>query len=372
MPNRDVDGGRSAMRALGVAAIALAGLAFALSPLADRLDNVLLDLQWNILRRIDARPAPDDIVIVGIDEASVKAVPEPPGLWHAALGRALARVASARPRAIVIDYPLPERSYDGIKPGLDRALFDGLASAVESAPVVAALNIDPRTRDARPIHKPYLALLGESRLGLGLLARDADGFARRYSLLVPTEDGGFPTIEGRLCRALNAECGEGLIHFALGKPYAYVPLKSLLALSDDELARRLFRDRIVLIGETQAFSGRIAVPANLAAWETDAASTPAIVLRAQTLRTALANAAPREASRPLAVLLVSLAALVVLVRDWRMAALTGLLVALLAAVVSVTALRSGTFVPPGAILVTLALSVAASAAMAFRRRGNIP
>jgi hypothetical protein len=47
-------------------------------------------------------------------------------------------------------------------------------------------------------------------------------------------------------------------------------------------------------------------------------------------------------------------------------------VALLAAVVSVTALRSGTFVPPGAILVTLALSVAASAAMAFRRRGNIP
>src|SRR5687768_15527336 len=97
MPNRD-DGGRSAMRALGVAAIALAGLAFALSGLADRLDNLLLDVQWKILRRIDSRPAPDDIVIVGIDEASVKAIPEPPGLWHAALGRAPARLASARPR----------------------------------------------------------------------------------------------------------------------------------------------------------------------------------------------------------------------------------------------------------------------------------
>ena len=371
MPTRD-DGGRSAMRALGVAAIALAGLAFALSPLADRLDNVLLDAQWKILRRIDARPAPDDIVIVGIDEASVKASPEPPGLWHAALVRALARVASARPRAIALDYPLPERSFDGIRPGLDRALFDGLASAVESAPVVAALNIDPRTRGARLIHKPSLALLGEARLGLGLVARDADGIARRYSLVVPTEDGGFPTIEGRLCRALKVQCGEGLIHFALGKPYAYVPLKNLLAMSDDELARRLFRDRIVLIGETQAFSGRIDVPANLAAWESDASSTPGIVLRAQTLRTALANAAPREASRPLAILLVSLAALVVLVRDWRMAAVTGLLVAMLAAVVSVTALRSGIFLPPGAVLVTLALAVAASAAVSFMRRGNIP
>src|SRR5687768_15527337 len=285
---------------------------------------------------------------------------------------AVARRPRPCARALGLRPPPPERSYDGIKPGLDRALFDGLASAVESAPLVAALNIDPRTRDARPIHKPYLALLGEARLGLGLVARDADGVARRYSLLVPTEDGGFPTIEGRLCRALKAECGEGLIHFALGKPYAYVPLKNLLAMSDDELARRLFRDRIVLIGETQAFSGRIDAPANLAAWETDAASTPGIVLRAQTLRTALANAAPREASRPLAVLLVSLAALVVLVHDWRMAAVTGLLVALLATVASVTALRSGVFLPPGAMLVTLALAVAASAAMAFRSRGNIP
>src|SRR5688500_20286342 len=120
MPNRD-DGGRSAMRALGVAAIALAGLAFALSPLADRLDNLLLDVQWKILRRIDSRPAPDDIVIVGVDEASVQAIPEPPGRWHAALGRALARVASARPRAIVLDYALAARAYDGAQPCPDRA-----------------------------------------------------------------------------------------------------------------------------------------------------------------------------------------------------------------------------------------------------------
>ena len=371
MPNRE-DGGRSATRALAVAGLALVGLAFALSPLAERIDNVLLDAEWRILRRIDSRPAPDDIVIVGIDEASVKAIPEPPGLWHAALGRALARVASARPRAIALDYPLPERSYDGIKPGLDRALFDGLASAAQSAPFVAALNIDPRTRGARLIHKPYLALLGEARLGLSLVARDADGVARRYSLVVPTEDGGFPTIEGRVCRALKADCGEGLVHFSLGKTYTYVPLKNLLDMTDEALARRLFRDRIVLIGEAQAFSGRIDVPVNLAGWESDAASTPSIVLRAQTLRTALANAAPREASRPLAVLLVSLAALVVLVREWRMTALTALVAAAIAMVAGVVALRAGAFMPLGAAFFTLLLAVAARSAVALRRRGTIP
>ena len=41
--------------AFAVAAVALAGLAFALTPLAHRLDNALLDAQWRILKRFDAR-----------------------------------------------------------------------------------------------------------------------------------------------------------------------------------------------------------------------------------------------------------------------------------------------------------------------------
>jgi len=361
------DDAGSASRALAVAAVALAGLVFALTPLSWRLDNALLDIQWQVLTRLDGRPAPDDIAIVGIDEASVRAIPEPPALWHAPLGLALARIAAAKPRAILLDHPLPERSYDGIKPGLDRALFDGLATAVEAVPLVAPLNIDPRTRGARLIHKPYLALLGESRLGLSLSARDPDGVARRFSLLIPTEDGGFPTLEGRLCRVLKAECTEGLIHFALGKPYTYVPLKNVLAMADGELPRRLFRDRIVIIGDAQAFSGRLDAPVNLAGWETDAGSTPGVVVRAQTVRTAFAGAAPRDASTPLRGLLVSLAALVVLVRDWRMAGLTALLVAGLAATASVTSLRAGVHLPMGPVIFTLLVAVAARAAGALRR-----
>jgi CHASE2 domain-containing sensor protein len=362
------DEGRSTARALAVAGMALAGLAFSLTPLADRLDNALLDTDWRTLRRFDRLPAPDDIAIVGIDEASLRAIPEPPALWHAALGRALARLAKAHPRAIALDFPLPDRSYDGIRPGLDRALFDGLATAVEAGPFIAALNIDPRTRAARAIHKPYLALLGESRLGLSLLARDDDGVARRYSLVIPTEDGGFPTLEGRVCRALKAACTEGLIHYALGKPFTYVPFKNLLEMPDDELVRRIFRDRIVLIGEAQAFSGRVEAPLNPAAWETEARSTPGIVLRAQTLRTALAGAAPREASRPLAFVLVTLAAFLALMRDWRMAGVTAVVVAAGAAVAGMACLRAGVFIPLAAPLATLALAVALAGARSWRER----
>jgi CHASE2 domain-containing sensor protein len=362
------DGGRSALRAIAVAAIALAGFGFSLLPPAERLDAFLLDAEWRILRRFDPRPAPEDIVIVGVDEASVKAIPEPPGLWHAALGRALARIAAAKPRAIGLELPLPERSFDGVKPGLDRALFDGLATAVESGPFVAVLSIDARTRSARNIHKPFLALLGEARLGIDLAARDPDGVVRRYSLVVPTEDGGFPTLEGRLCRAMNRACNDGLIHFALGKPFEYVPLATVQASSDTRALERLFRDRVVLIGEAQAFTDRIDVPINLAAWEGDTRTSPGVVVHAQTLRTALAGAAPQEASRPLVLILLSLAALVFLVRRARFATLAALAIAVAACVVALVALRGGLFLPVTPVLFTLMLAAGARAFLGHRER----
>jgi CHASE2 domain-containing sensor protein len=362
------DGGRSALRAIAVAAIALAGFAFSLLPPAGRIDALLLDWEWRILRRFDPRPAPDEIVIVGIDDASVRAIPEPPGLWHAALGRALATIAAARPRAIGLELPLPERSFDGLKQGLDRALFDGLATAVEGGPFVAVLSIDARTRGARNIHKPFLALLGESRLGIDLAARDPDGVVRRYSLLVPTEDGGFPTLEGRLCRAMNRACNDGLIHYALGAPYTYVPLKTVLEATDAKSVARLFHDRIVLIGETQPFTDRLDVPVNLAAWESEAQRSPAVVVHAQTLRTALAGAAPQEASRPLVLILLSLGALAYLLRTARQVAVAAALLAFAALALALVALRGGLFLPVAPILVSLVLAAGARAFLAYGER----
>lgn len=359
------DGASAALRAFAVAALALAGFAFSFTPPAGALDDKLLDREWALLRMLGPKPAANDIILVGIDPATVEAVAAPPGLWHEPLGVVLARIAAARPRAIGLDYPLPERSFDTIRPGLDRALFAGLAAAARNGPFVAALNIDARTRSARRIHTPYLALLGDARMGIGLLARDDDGVTRRFSLVIPTEDGGFPTFAGRLCRALSKQCGDGLIDYALGAPLHYVSMKTVLEMQDSATLERLFRDRIVLVGEAMPFTDRIAVPVNLAGWEAGTHESPAIVVHAQSLRTALASA-PREASRPLSVLLLSLAAMVFLFRDWRVTLAAAALAGLAVFAGATYALRSGLYIAIAPVLATLALAGLARAAIAWR------
>jgi len=162
---RETDGGGAALKAIAVVAIALAGLVASLTPLGPRLEDMVLDGEWRLLRAFAPREAPDDIVIVGVDPATVAAIPEPPPLWHASLGLALARIASSRPRAIALELALPERSYEGLRPGLDRAFLTGLAAAAQNGPFIAALAIDARTRSARQVYAPYLALLGSERLG---------------------------------------------------------------------------------------------------------------------------------------------------------------------------------------------------------------
>ena len=348
------------MRGFAVFVVALLGLAVALSPLAELVDARLLDLQWRILRNFDPRPAPDDIIIVGVDDLTAAAIPEPQPLWHESLGMALVRIASAHPRAIGFDLPLPERSFDDLRKGLDRALLVGLAAARDNGPFVASLSIDARTRAARNVYAPFLALLQEERLGIALVARDGDGVTRRFSLALPTEDGAFPTLSGRLCRALARPCADGLIHYALGAPYRYVPLQQLLRTSDVATLERLFRDRIVLVGEAHRYAGRVAVPVNLAGWESMRGESPSIVVHAQSLRTALLHAAPHEAPKPLLAILVLLAAPLVLVCDVRMAAVWGLLGGVAFFAAATLSLRAGLYVPiagPLAVLLLATLAV---------------
>ena len=343
----------TATHGFAVVAIALAGFVFSLTPIAEWLDNALLDVEWTLLRKFAPRPAPDDIIIVGVDEASVRSLEAPPGLWHAPIGHALERVAAAQPRAIGIDIALPERSYEGFHPGLDRPLVQGLAAARRTTVLVASLTIDARTRGARPIHPPLLAILGEQGLGIGLLGRDGDGTTRRFSLAIPTEDGAFPSLTGRLCRALSRQCSDGLIDYALGVPFKYVPLRDVLATRDEQYLAKLFRDRVVMFGDVRP-GDRVAVPVNLAGWEPSARSSPTVVVQAQSLRTAVAGA-PGEAARPLAVLVLTLAALVALVRQWRLAAVTAIVVAAALVGAATLSLRAGTYVTLAGSLFTLAV-----------------
>lgn len=352
-------------KGFALAAMALAGFLLSLTPFADRLDDRILDLEWSLLRKFAPKTAADEILIVGVDDASVRAIDVPPGLWHEPIGRALERIAAARPRAIGIDLALPDRSYEAFHAGLDRPLLQGLAAARRNGPLVASLTIDPRTHAARAIHAPFLAILGEEGLAIGLLGRDADGTTRRFSLAVPTEDGAFPTLAGRLCRALSRNCSDGLIDYAAGIPFRYVSLRDVLGTRDEQFLEKLFRDRIALLGDVRA-ADRIEVPVNLAGWEQDGRLSPAVVVHAQSLRTALGGA-PVEASRPLSVLVLTLAALVALMRDWRLALVTAFLASLVGVVAATFVLRSGVHVGVAAAIVTLFAAALASRWLARMR-----
>jgi CHASE2 domain-containing sensor protein len=357
--------GIPATHGFAVVAIALAGFVFSLTPIAEWLDNALLDVEWNLLRKFAPRPASDDIIVVGVDEASVRALEAPPGLWHAPIGRALERIAAAHPRAIGLDIALPERSYEGFHPGLDRPLMQGLAAARRTTVLVGTLTIDASTRGARPIDPPLLAILGDQALGIGLLGRDGDGTTRRFSLAIPTEDGAFPTLVGRLCRALSRHCSDGLIDYALGAPFKYVPLRDVLGARDEQFLAKLFRDRVVMLGDVRP-GDRVAVPVNLAGWEPGGRFSSTVVVQAQSLRTAMAGA-PGEAARPLAVLVLTLAALVALVKEWRLAAVTAIVVAVLLVGVATLWLRAGTYVTLAGALFSLAAAPVVRAFLARRK-----
>jgi CHASE2 domain-containing sensor protein len=356
-----------AMRGFAVVAIAIAGFLFSMTPLAERLDHAVLDLQWSMLRKFAPRPAPNDIIIVGVDERSARSLQEPAGLWHHPIGIALERVAAARPKAIGLALTLPERSFENFHPGLDRALFEGLAAARRNGTLVATLAIDAHTRGARPIHTPFLAILGDEGMGIGLLGRDEDGRTRRFSLAIPTEDGSFPTFAGRLCRAVARDCQEGLLDFALGPAYQYVPLRRLLENPAPSFLENLFRDRIVLLGDVQRFGDRIAVPVNLAGWEDGSDTSPTVVVHAHSLRSAMHRPA-REASRPWVMLLVAAGASVAFLRRGLGMFAWGALVAVALFAVTLVLLHRGTFVPASAAMATAVLGPLAYWASGLRIR----
>jgi CHASE2 domain-containing sensor protein len=161
------------------------------------------------------------------------------------------------------------------------------------------------------------------------------------------------------------------VNYALGAPLTYVSLKTVLETEDRAALERLFRGRIVLIGETQPYSDRVSVPLNLAGWEPAARDSPAIVVHAQALRTALAGAAPAEASRPLTMLMITLAALVALVSNWRHALAWAVLATAGLLAIEVLALRGAVYIAPSAVLFAAWTAVVFRCVSAWRARRQV-
>jgi class 3 adenylate cyclase/CHASE2 domain-containing sensor protein len=333
----------AAIAVLAVAALAVAASRVSFVRVADL---ALLDTQFAFLARHAPIPARDGIAVVGLDEATLAANPAPIALAHRTLARTLAALADAHPRAVGVDLVLPERSYDALTPGADAALVASLLALKRVAPVVIGLST--RADDTlRPVHPPFLAAATTS--GLALLPLDDDGRVRRYDDRFGAEGESVPMFVGQLARTLGVAPGRGLLQYALGDGFDYVPIVRVLDLADAN--RRadlsaLFRDRTVLIGAVLPHDDRLRQPVRLAKWE-DTQDAPGVLVHAQALRTMLAGATvtPLPALAGFALVLAG-AALWAIDGIRRRTLMLALFVAA-AAGASLVALRGGVLLPLG-------------------------
>jgi class 3 adenylate cyclase len=307
--------------------------------LAPRLDGALYDAQTRALRSLAPVPAPA-VVVVGIDQATVDAVAVPLALWHAQLGAALGAIASAGPRVVGLDVVLPERSFDALVPGLDRALLRGIVQAREAGGIVLALQPDARG-ELRAIHPPFLAAAGSGGSGAALFPVEADGVVRRV-------DPELSTFVAALAARLGRPLPAGYIDYTRGARYEYLPLAEVLRAAERSDADRLaqwFRGQVVLVGSVLPLADRRAQPAPLAAWEPPHTEPPGVLIHAQALRTVLGPGLIRPAPpwAVAALLLLMLAPAFIGSQVLRFAVLVGLTAAALVA--ATWALRTGVYLP---------------------------
>ena len=282
--------------------ILCAGIAGAVLDLWRPIDLKLLDLQFNLLRTWAPRPLARDVVVVGIDEATASALPEPLTLWHKHLGKFLHIMAQAKPAAVGIDIILPDRSYDAVAPGSDSALLRGILEARRTYPLVLALTVDPSGKP-RHIHRAFLAVAGDGATGFALFPVDADGVVRRFDEHLAETAEPVPTLAGQIARRLGIEPRAGFIDYSRGETFGYIPLYKILVLADagqQDVLDGAFRDKVVMLGTVLPLADRQRLPVQLASWDHDAYDTPGVLLQAQTVRNLLDGNLIQPVSRTLA------------------------------------------------------------------------
>lgn len=351
-----------AVRRSVFAAVLAASLAVAALELAEPLDLRLLDLQFRALRAWHPRAATPDVVVVGIDEDTTRALPEPIALWHRHLERFLEAMAAAKPLAVGVDVALPARSFDGVLPGSDVLLTRGLVQAKRTYPLVVALSVSPSGK-ARPVHPLFLGAVGEGGTGYAAFPVDADGRIRRLD----EREFAAPLFSTQVARRLGVEPRGGAIDYSRGERFDYVPFHRVLEWhARGELASltREFTGKAVLLGVVLPYTDDHAAPVQLAGWDGWPASgmrVPGVLLHAQALRNLLDGGLLQAVPRPVVVAAAAAAAGL-----WFVSAGWTTVVALLAGIVVVLLAASSFLVTRGWVLPVAPVAIAAAAGLGVR------
>ena len=297
---------RHATRSAALMAIAILVFSFLWSfpgrnqSLMSLLERLSFDVQMEMMRKFYPRPAKVEPVLIGMDEASEDVFEEPLAMWHEHLGKAMRALAAVKPAVVGVDIQLPPKSFDKIKPGLDRALFTALLELKQVAPLIVAHTVD-RAGFIAPIHKPFLRVLGDETFAIDKIAEDPDRVARRFSETGVVNTGTFPVFAAEIARKAGRQSGEGLIDYSVGGLIRYIPIQQVLEWQDTNNMRELkhqFAGKVVLIGTVARSQDRWKLPVGLSDWERGGAgddeqkldtNQPGVTIHFQVLRNLLGD-----------------------------------------------------------------------------------
>lgn len=288
------------------------GLLLTYSKVHTWADLKILDWQFQVLREHYPRPVQNDVVVVGIDEGTYKALREPFALWHPHLGKFLRAMAQAKPAVLGMDIVLPDRSYHFLVPEYDQSLLQGLMATKLNTPLFLAQTVDENGK-FREIFPPFVSIAGKDSLASVMVCLDEDGVARRFDKTTcPTLDLGVTLAEKMATQMGGRQAENGLIDFAVGDAFTYIPFTQVLSWFDQQNEQQLvsaFRDKPVLLGVTLPFLDRLTLPVPLLQEEPMNLRVPGVLLHAQTLRSLLANGLIRPLPETYLLLLAAMASL---------------------------------------------------------------
>lgn len=349
---------------IGFAAVLLVALALMHWRAFDWAERALLDAEFRYLRSHYSQAVGKDIVLIGIDEATLAAQREPFALWHPYLGRLLNGLALAKPAVVGLDVALPARSFDFLIPQYDRPLLDGLTALHKVAPVVLAKSLDDRGNQ-RVIFPAYLAIAGLDGVGSVIVCRDPDHIVRRYD----ERECGFGETEtsfaGRMAQHLGVQkkSWQGFINYSIGDAITYIPATTVFEWIEHNNVASLseaFRGKPVMLGMIQPLTDRYPLPVALAAFEPNGRLLPGVLIQVQALRSMLGPGLIAPLPAGFALAFAAMAALFWFgAGGWRKALIFALTVAALFALATVLLLWQNAQFPAASLAGVSLLALAA-------------
>lgn len=303
---------------IGFALVIAAGVVAHETQLAQPLEQYLIDREFALLRQGRPQPVPNEVVLIGIDETSLAAVPEPFALWHPYLGRFLAAMAEVKPSVLGMDIALPARSYQELIPQYDETLLAGLGLARGKVPLVLAQTLDERG-GFRKIHPPFISMAGADPLGSMVVCPDSDGVVRRYGAALCEDSSQLGLFAAKMAKHLGVDQPwQGWIDYTLGESVTYVPFHQVMQWieTDPGKLHSTFHGKPVLLGMILRFEDRLRLPVPIAALEPLRKRLPGAMLHTQVLRSMLNSGLIQPAPAPLQWALLFAAALLWFGRDW--------------------------------------------------------